>query len=116
VRRVGEHVCHRPLHIGAQAAAEFGIVRKIRVVRRRHEAGDKAAAQVVVRARIGVQIKHLGIAGAGLGVARRPTEHLSPVTGQPFDVLRMSRMGERVVQHRVLQAPLVVRGDQLEER
>jgi hypothetical protein len=51
-----------------------------------------------------------------LGVARRSTKYLSPVAGQSLDVLGMCWMRERVIQDRVLQAPLVMRSGKLEKR
>ena len=43
-----------------------------------------------------------------LRVVRRSAKNLSPVASQSLDVLGMSGMEERVTQHWVLQAPLVV--------
>ncbi len=49
------------------------------------------------------------------GIARRAAKDLGPVAGQPLDVLRVPWMRERMVQLRVLKAPLVVSSGESQE-
>jgi len=96
--------------------AELGIVGKVCVIGCPDETFDKAIAQVVICALPGMHVQHARLPATGLGEARRAAEYLGPVTGQSFDVLGMAQMRERVTQHGILQAPLVVRRGQREER
>ena len=61
--------------------------------------------------------EHERIVATRLGVGGRAPEHLGPVAGQSLDVLGMPGMRERMVEERILQAPLVVcRGERKEGR
>lgn len=56
----------------------------------------------------GVQAQHMTVITEGLGVDGRTAERFGPVSRQPLHVVRMlTRMRERVTDHRILQASLV---------
>ena len=50
-----------------------------------------------------------------LGKVLGPTENLGPVVGKPLNMLRVTRMGERMVQDGVGKAALVMRRRQRKE-
>lgn len=107
--RIDQHLIDRPLHVGTQRRAELGIIGQACIVSRADEAFDKAAAEVCHVAVARVQLQHRRLVATRLRVPGRSTHDLCPVGGQPLDVLGMlSRMGERMVQFGVVQAPGVV--------
>jgi hypothetical protein len=63
----------------------------------------------------GVDLEHRRVPAERLRVACGTPEHLGPVVRQPLHVQWVSRVGEGMVQHRVLEAPLVVGGGQRQE-
>lgn len=64
----------------------------------------------------GVDGNHPGVAAAIVRKAPGPTENLGPVICQPLDVLWVARMGERMVEHRIGKAALMMRGRQRQKR
>jgi AcrR family transcriptional regulator len=113
VARVREgDVADGPLHIGTQCGAKLWVIRQPGVVGRRDEAVDEPAGQV---AHVAIPGMHADeerlVAAPASGVVGRPAHHLRPVGRQALDVLRvLARVGERVVELRIGQAPRVVRG------
>lgn len=114
--RVGEHIPHGPLHVRVQGGAESGVVWQARIIGGLHEAADKALSKLFFCALAGVDAEHRRMTAARLRVAGRATEHFGPVARQSLHVIGMSGVRERVVQNRVLQAPLVVRSCECQER
>jgi hypothetical protein len=109
-------LAHGPLHVRPERAAELGVAGKAGVVRRLDETGDEAVPQIVVGDHPGMTAQHPRLTLGHLAVERGSAEDLGPVAGQSLDVPRMPGVGERMVQHRVRQAPFVVRGGQRQER
>jgi len=91
------------------------IRRKAGVVSSLDEALDEPRAQIWLRPHPGVDLQHGRVAAARIGVAGRPAEHLRPVPGQPLNVLGMSGVGERMIQHRIVEAALVMGGGESQE-
>ena len=113
--RVQQDLADRPLHVRAEAGAEFGIIGKAGIVSRLHEAGDEASPKVVVSSLPGVDAEHRRVPAERLRVTRRTPKHLRPVVGQPLDVMGVTRVGEGMGEHGVLKAPLMVRGGERQE-
>ena len=85
------------------------------IVGRLHEAGDEALPQILIGSLAGVDAEHPRVTAERLRVAVRTPEHLGPVVRQPLDVLGVAGVGERVVQHRVVETALVMRGGERQE-
>jgi hypothetical protein len=51
-----------------------------------------------------------------LALAGWPAQHFGPVVGQPLHVLRVSGVGERVIQHRIFKASFVMSRRQPQKR
>jgi hypothetical protein len=115
-RRIGQHLADRPLHVLAQGAAEVGICGQARVGGGLDEAPDEPMPEVIFGALASVDGKHRGVPAAFGGVGRRAAKDLGPVVSQPLHVIGVTRVGERVVELRVGQAPLVMGGGEREER
>ena len=115
-RRVEHHDINSPAHVGRQGGAELGIGGQARVIGGLDETPDEPVPDVALGPGAGVHGEHRWLAAAGLRVAGGPAEHLRPVARQPLHVLGMTGMGERVVQHRIGQAALVVSSGEGEER
>jgi len=115
-RRVGKDFARRPLHVRAQGVSEIGVVGKVGVVSRLHEAGDEARAKVFAVSLPGVDFEHPGMTAMRLRVARWTSESLGPVVGQVLDVLGVHAVRERMVEPRVLETALVMRGGKRAKR
>lgn len=62
-----------------------------------------------------MELEHRRVVSTQLGIERRSSEHLGPVPRQPLDVLRVTGMRERVVEHGVVEtAPVMSRGQRQE--
>jgi len=93
-----------------ETSAEIRIFGELRITCCFHKALDETIFAIVIRFHPGMKSQHAWLSVGHFGVERGPTEDLSPIPSQPPDMLRMAWMGERVVKHRVVQAPLVVGG------
>jgi hypothetical protein len=82
----------------------------LRVICGLHEAVDEAITEIVIRSHPSVDLQHAGLSFGCIRVAIWSAKYLSPVPRQTLDMIRMTRMGKRMVEHRVVQAPLVVSG------
>jgi hypothetical protein len=98
-----------------EGGAEVRVVGKAGIVGRLHEAGDEALAQILVGSLAGVDAEHRRVTAERLREALRTSEHLGRVVGQSLDVLGLPTVGERVIQHRVVESPLMMRGGEGQE-
>ena len=84
------------------------VARQAGVVQGECEAFLRPRVHLFVFAVAGVQAQHMTVITEGLGVDGRTAERFGPVSRQPLHVVRMlTRMRERVTDHRILQASLV---------
>ena len=116
--RVGQHLRDRPLHVGLQRRAQLGVGRQAGAVegvttkqwRKRLPRSASACVRACRSATRRSGRPRLLRVGGGTA------EDLGPVGRQPFEMLGVfPRMGERVVQFRVLQASDVMGGGQGQE-
>jgi hypothetical protein len=79
-----------------QHAAESSVSVEPDVSHRLVETGDRPAVHLVVRAVPAVDPHDRGLVSIAVGVGCRTSEGLGPVCSEPFAVLRMESMAERV--------------------
>src|SRR5215831_12951784 len=92
---VVQHLSQRPGRV--QANVLHGLV----------ETGDRPAVHIRVRAIAAVEPHDRGLVAIGAGVILRAAEGLGPVCGEPFGVLRMEPVAERVADYLVGHHPAV---------